>query len=355
MNGASVNLHGLHMKLFANPREDCDYKIDVSDDAQTARATFAETFAELVQEAGEDLLDRCNEILGQNKVSGPSYYGRALAAICLKHPDLVEKNNGKVDKKRKCGKSSERRWIIIPFAQLCQASRRADADAACAACFGHGRKRSRAQAASEDRRESLETAGGPASIQISFVPSEEMFDARLFRTFYTTGRLEGLMAREIAYFAKDLRVSLHEETAEDCEVRLTEEHEATQREAVYCEKEKERKARLRAGRRVVEEPEDLKGDAKGIKRKRLQRGLATLSGALSLRMLKDAPKTKSAPTAEAFGKMLWKPSKKCKTRPQEEVAEEKVVKNDTAQRSVCVDPPAGQEDKGKTTAKARKT
>ena len=60
----------------------------------------------------------------------------------------------------------------------------------------------------------------------------------------------------------DLRVALHEETAEEREVRLTEEHEATQREAVCREKEKERKARLRAGHGVVEEPEDLKGDAK---------------------------------------------------------------------------------------------
>ena len=52
------------------------------------------------QEAGEALVDKCNEILGENKVSGPSYYGRSLDAICLKHPDLMERNNGKGDKKR---------------------------------------------------------------------------------------------------------------------------------------------------------------------------------------------------------------------------------------------------------------
>ena len=115
-------------------------------------------------------MDKCNAFLGENKVSGPSYNGRALAAICFKHPDLTEKNNGKGDKKKTMREIIEAQMDhYSPFAQSCQASRRGEADAARAQrASGTAGKRSRAPAASEDRIESQETAGGPASIQISF-------------------------------------------------------------------------------------------------------------------------------------------------------------------------------------------
>ena len=159
------------------------------------------------------------------------------------------------------------------------------------------------------------------------------------------------MAREIANFVKDLRVARHEETAEEREVRLTEEHEATQREAVYREKEKERSStQSRAwGCRGA-------GGFEG-RRKRKEEALTARICDTQRRPWLEKSEGRSALRAEAFRKMPWKPSPKGKTRSHGEVAEEKDVKNDTSQRSGRRRKNHGEglEGKGKTLPPTRKT
>ena len=181
----------------------------------------------------------------------------------------MEKNNGKGDKKRTMRKIIEAQMDHYSHLHNC-AKRPGELTPTQRAQRASGTAGNEAQ-----HRQLLKIGETVWRQRVGLLRSKlalyhlKIFSTRLFRTFYTTGRPEGLMAREIANFVKDLQVALHEETAEEREVRLKEEHEATQREAVYREKEKEKKARLRAGRGVVEEPEDFKGDEKRNKEEAL--------------------------------------------------------------------------------------